>query len=111
MREYTTEDNIKNIGGLRCNNMWMERLENDTTYRNSYKKSSENTKDIIIPENVGFYYIHSISSGKKELYPKNIVNAHFKPATSKIHRDNISSPRMTKINQRISKKIKKLIEE
>lgn len=112
MREYTTEDNIKNIGGLRCNNMWMERLKNDTTYRDSYKSSSECTKDIIIPENVDFYYIHSISSGKRELRPKNIVNAHFKPVTDSRVRfnDKILSPRMTKINERISRKIQKLIE-
>lgn len=110
MKEYTTVQNFENIGGLRCDNIWMERSNNDETYRDSVRTSYERTKEIIIPENVNFYYIHAISSGKGSLNPSNIVNAHFKPVTESVVHFNskTKSTRMTKINERLTKKMNEL---
>ena len=60
MKEYSTVQNIENIGRLRCDNLLMERSKNDETYRDSVRTSYERTKEIIIPENVNFYYFNTV---------------------------------------------------
>lgn len=111
MKKYTKFENFKYSSGLKCPNLWMKRLKDDTTYADSIQKYNQRTKSITIPENVNFYYIHTVSTGKKMIRSKDISNGHFKNVSSinTTFVQEILYPRITEINKRLTKEIKELL--
>lgn len=111
---YTNVENYKSLGALKCPNMWMQRFENDTSMLDKYQNFNERTKCIMIPENTEYFSQHFITKGKPMRNCNDIANGHFKIVTSKqdlwvikFH-DKIYSPKMTEINKRLTKELKRL---
>ena len=111
LKKYTTVDNFNQISGLKCPNLWMERLKDDKTYADSIQKYNQRTKGITFPENVEFYYVHSVAKGKKMIKPTDISNGHFKNVTliKQKFKQKIFYPRLTEINKRLTKEIKEYL--
>lgn len=106
LNKYTNVLNFEKFSGLKCPNVWMKKFSNDSTFADVRQLDHfYRTKGIIFPENVGYYYIHSVSDGKIMMDVDDIVNAHFK----NMFDEYVYCPKLTEINQRISKKIKKLL--
>lgn len=112
MKKFTENNDVNDIGALLTPNEWMERFENDTTFTdNGNREYFAKAKNIIMPDNVEFYYVHKIYRGKKTIKQDAIVNAHFKDIKSGVvqFKNKNISLKMTEINQRLTKKIKKLL--
>lgn len=111
---HTNINNFKNLGALRCPNMWMERFANDTSLMDTRKNKNERTKCIMIPENTEFFNQHFITLGKPMQNSLDITNGHFKVVTSAQDlwvikfTQKIFSPKMTEISKRITKEMKRL---
>lgn len=111
---YTSVNNVKNWGALKCPNMWMQRLENDTCLSDTYLNSAERTKCIMIPENTEYFTQHFISLGKVMKNVRDISNGHFKVETSNQDKyviqfsNKVFSPKMTEISKRVTKEMKRL---
>lgn len=109
--KYTNVNNIEISSGLKCPNLWMKRLSNDDIISDSIKKQNQRTKGITIPENVNFYYVHFVTTGKRMIIPTEIINAHFKNL-SLIHQEfkkEVFCPRASAINKRLTEEIKKYL--
>lgn len=114
MKYHTNVNNFKNLGALKCPNMWMQRLENDTCLLDIKQNFLERTKCIMIPENTEFFTQHFISLGKQMKNSHDIANGHFKVPTSR--QDNwvinfqkkLPSPKMTEISKRVTEEMKRL---
>lgn len=112
LKRFTQNNNVKEIGGLLTPNEWMERLDDDTTFTdNNNREYYAKAKNIIVPDNVEFYYVHLVSSGKSSIRQDDIVNAHFKDINTGIVKflNKSVSQRMTEINKKLTKKIKELL--
>lgn len=112
MKRFTENNDVSDIGALKTPNEWMEMLANDTTFTdNGNREYFVKAKNIIVPNNVEFYYVHQIYRGKKTIRQDAIVNAHFKDIKTGVVQFNKKtvSHKMTEINQRLTKKIKELL--
>lgn len=105
LKKYTTVSVFEKFSGLKCPNFWMKRLDNDTSLVNKKSDHFYRTKGILFPENVGFYYIHSVSDGKPMLDVNEIINAHFKNITEEY----LYCKEMTEINRKLTNIIKKIL--
>lgn len=112
LKRFSVRNDITGIGGIKTPNEWMERMDDDTTFTDTGNREYfAKAKNIIVADNVEVYYVHLIKNGKRTIRQDDIVNAHFKDIKTGVvkFKNKILSPRMTEINQRLTKKIHELI--